>query len=140
MVWLCQPVALAISAVVAPSFGRRNSCLAALAGPGFLPGFRGCCHLLRAPLVPARSVFSRFEQNEASDALAPRKTSAPRGEGAVVLSSLRSNARAKNVRSQPSLELVTKKSRGVSVAISSGRSASTGEQTTSVSGRRSRLH
>src|SRR5439155_14398827 len=29
-------------------------------GPGFLPGFRGCCHLLRAPLVPARSVFSRF--------------------------------------------------------------------------------
>ena len=60
MVWLCQPVALAISAVVAPSFHRRNSCLAALAGPGFLPGFRGCCHLLRAPLVPARSVFSRF--------------------------------------------------------------------------------
>src|SRR5437667_5886723 len=80
------------------------------------------------------------KQNEASHAPAPRETSTPGGEGAVVLSSLRSNARAKNVRSQPSLELVTKKSRGVSVAISSGRSAATGVQTTYVSGRRSTLH
>src|ERR1700674_1674644 len=56
----CQPVALAISAGAAGSFRRRSSCLAALAGPGFLPRFRGCCHLLRGPLVPARSVFSRF--------------------------------------------------------------------------------
>jgi hypothetical protein len=59
MVWLYQSVALAISAVVAPSFRRRSYCLAALAGPGFLPGFRGRCQLLRAPPVPARSVFSR---------------------------------------------------------------------------------
>ena len=53
------------------------------------------------------------KQNEASHAPAPRETSAPGGEGAVVLSSLRSNARAKKIRSQPSLELVTKKSRSV---------------------------